>query len=745
MMDGNLTGIPTGEPTVLDWFKSLLRLRPIPIPPLAERSVEEEVVENRAVVPDFLEQAVVVPDFLEEEPIVQAVSLPFRISLRIFRYPVALFFALIAQLLLESKPQSLVVPVALYLFALVILGWAIYAEDFHFSFPQEETIQNEESGVKLSYLVAGTILSVLTFLTSRMNHFTPLNLTFWAAALFCMLAAFWQGESPLRAKQQRIASFLKSFRIKIELGPWQLIWILSFLLVLFFRFSQLDRVPYEMWSDHAEKLLDVMDVLDGEHSIFFSRNTGREAMQFYLAAAIAKYLGTGISFLTLKIGTVLAGILTLPYLYLFAKELGGRYVGLAAFLLAGIGYWPNVISRLGLRFPLYPLFVAPALYYLVRGLRLRNRNDLLLSGVAMGLGLHGYSPARVISLAAVVGVLIYVLHKVAKGRRKETIYWLLAMGVITLVVFLPLLSVATTMPATFLERTITRLTSSEQPLPGSPLKILIGNFWNAFKMFGWDNGEIWVISIPHRPALDWVTAALFHMGLFIVIVRYLRQRRWQDLFLLASIPILMLPSILSLAFPNENPAPNRAAGALVPVFALAAIPLALVPQWAKDNWNRKWLTRVAISSLLFLGFLSAFSNYHLVFDMFAFQHRNGTWNTREVGEYIRSFATSGGDFDTAHVIPYPNWMDTRLVGMIAGVPRKDYAIKAEDLETLPAEQRAQLFIVKPEDEFALSKLRELYPSGHLRRVESEAIGRDFMVYFVPAQEEVEFIEVQPEQ
>jgi len=39
----------------------------------------------------------------------------------------------------------------------------------------------------------------------------------------------------------------------------------------------------------------------------------------------------------------------------------------------------------------------------------------------------------------------------------------------------------------------------------------------------------------------------------LVIVRYIRKRDWVDLFLLVSIPLLMMPSILSLAFPEENP------------------------------------------------------------------------------------------------------------------------------------------------------------------------------------------------
>src|SRR5690606_20871748 len=55
------------------------------------------------------------------------------------------------------------------------------------------------------------------------------------------------------------------------------------LLAVFFRAYRLDAIPIEMTSDHAEKLLDVNDVLNnGLRPIFFERNTGREFFQFYL-------------------------------------------------------------------------------------------------------------------------------------------------------------------------------------------------------------------------------------------------------------------------------------------------------------------------------------------------------------------------------------------------------------------------------------------------------------------------------
>ena len=47
--------------------------------------------------------------------------------------------------------------------------------------------------------------------------------------------------------------------------------------------------------------------------------------------------------------TVLAGLLTLPCLVLLGREVGGLRVGLLAAFFAGVGSWPNIISRLGLR------------------------------------------------------------------------------------------------------------------------------------------------------------------------------------------------------------------------------------------------------------------------------------------------------------------------------------------------------------------------------------------------------------
>ena len=192
---------------------------------------------------------------------------------------------------------------------------------------------------------------------------------------------------------RRLKAFFARNSWQIIVTRWTLLLLAVTALVVFFHVYRLNGVPAEAWSDQAEKILDVFDITQGQTHIFFPRNTGREGFQMYLTVAVAWLFDSGLSFLSLKIGTVICGLLTLPYLYLLGKEFGGKRIGLLAVLFAGIAYWPNVISRVGLRFTLYPFFAAPTLYYLIRGLRTRRRNDFILSGLFLGIGLHGYLPS----------------------------------------------------------------------------------------------------------------------------------------------------------------------------------------------------------------------------------------------------------------------------------------------------------------------------------------------------------------
>ncbi len=704
-----------GEPSVLDWLKSLVRGRPLHIP---EGPVESTIVD--------------LPLALDEEPQREATFSTFQFTASQFRLPVALLLALTAQFGLERRGESIWISIALYILAAVVIAWGTWAEDFHYKTLPTSNEKANPVTYRPALLSAALILSLLTFLTSGNNLFDFLTVVFWIASVIAVLLAFWEGEFPLVSWWRRFTSWLTDPNLRLSFSGWELLVLAGFGLSIYFRFYLLDTIPPEMVSDHAEKLLDVVDVLNGKYSIFFSRNTGREALQFYMAAATSKWLGTGISHLTLKIGTALAGVLTLPFIYLLGKEVGGKRVALAAMVLAGIAYWPNVISRVGLRFPLYPLFVAPAFYYLAKGIRTRNRNDFLLCGLVVGMGLHGYSPARVIPIAIAVGVGLYLLFKDSREQRREMITLLVVTGLVALIVLMPLVRIAVNRPDEVIYRMATRYGSTERELSEPALQIFFSNIWNGLKMFNWDNGEVWVNSIPHRPALDWVTGALFSLGVVIALTRFVRYRRWIDLFILVSIPILQLPSTLSLAFPAENPATNRAAGAIVPVFILAGLGFAAIPDWIETHWKGR---RTVGISLVFTGLLlltASRLNFHLVFREYQDLFLRSAWNTSEAGAVIQNFAESIGDYETAHVVAYPHWVDTRLVGINAGQPTRDYAISVEELANTTSESRPQLFLLHPDDEESLQKLKELYPFARVTEYPNNIEGKNFIILSVPS-------------
>lgn len=546
---------------------------------------------------------------------------------------------------------------------------------------------------------------------------------------------------------QHLKTWMTRDTWQINLTRWTLLILAISAVVIFFRLYRLDGVPIEPFSDQAEKLLDVYDVTQGQTHIFFERNTGREFIQFYWTALMSFLFNTGITFISLKIGTALIGLLTLPYIYLLGKEIGGPRVALFALILAGIAYWPNTISRIGLRFPLYMAFVAPTLYYLIKALRTQNRNHFILAGIFLGLGLHGYSPFRFVPFVVIAAVAIYLLHKPAQGRRKQVLILSGILVLTSLLVFLPLGRYAMEHPEMFGERAFTRLTETEQPLPiqeWCPIQdnkqataacIFAMNTYKAMMMMVWDNGSIWVHSVPGRPALDIVGAVLFAIGYIFLFIRYLMHRRWQDIFLLVSVPLLLMPSILSLAFPDENPSLNRTSGTLVAVFVIAAVALDGVYTALRGDQSGRIQRGFAVGVVTVLVGMSMLQNYDLVFNKFDLSFQAGAWNTSDIGKVVRAFMVEGHSPDNVWVIPYPHWVDTRLAGIQAGLPTKDFALDRDTLRERLTETLAipgvKLFIVKDEDQETLTLLREFYPSGLIGKFDSHLEGKDFWIYTIP--------------
>jgi hypothetical protein len=656
-------------------------------------------------------------------------SLPWRSLL-------ALTLALFAQALFEPPSRSALGGGISYALGLSIVAWAALRGEWALAPKPEQCAGSDGFKYRQGAFLVSLPVALIAFLSLSDNLFTGLNITLWLTSLGLFVWSLWLGRPDQRSWLQRLGSIVSRPSWELRFDRWTLLVLAVTLLVIFFRVYHLQQTPAEPFSDHAEKILDVHDVSRGQSRIFFTRNTGREGLQIYWTLLVAGIFGTGFSFLSLKIGTALIGLLTLPYMYLLGREVGGRRVGLLALVLAGIGYWPNLIARVGLRFPLYPMFVAPLLLYLIRGLRTRNRNDFILAGLFLGLGLHGYSPFRIVPLLVVAAIVLYVLHARSRGMRRTALLWLVIVGLTSLIVFLPLLRYATENPESFSYRAMTRIAGIEQPLAGPWYQVFLSNTWRALTLFNWNNGGIWVHSVPDRPALDVVTGALFLIGILLLLVRYGRDRDWLDLFLVLSVPILLLPSILSLAFPDENPSLNRTAGAMVPAFLIAALALDGFLSACAAATRRQVLGYAVMGALLWA---SASQNYDLVLRQYDRNFRNNSWNSSEMGAVIKQFSLAYGETKTAWVVPFPHWVDTRLVGIWAGVPDRDFGLWTEQLPQTLQFAGPKLFIARANldtpalnDQAAVDALHALYPHGSLSLHRSPVPGHEFWIYFVPA-------------
>lgn len=692
------------------------------------------------------------PTTFPAEPVARDVSVsapPFNTA-TVVRWGAALgvFAVMLAgSWLLSTRSESTLWPALSLLFggALMLVLWVRQEKLDAWWSPRLTVVEADAlalpAGARIRWRVAGVAaaLTVLTFLTVPDNEFTPLGVTAWLVSLGLWLAAFWDGPAPWR--------HLSAWRWPGEFR-WSLASPLFLLLVVIgiaatVRLARLDTVPIEMTSDHVEKLLDVERILEGRRPIFLPNNGGREVLGFYLYAGVSAALGLAApTYLLLKTVNAVIGLLTLPLIFLAAREISDDdALALLAALAAGLAWWPNSISRNGLRLPLAPFFAALALWLFIRALKRRERNSALLAGLTLGLGLYGYTAIRIMPLVMALAFGLYALYARRRATAVQAARWLALAGLVFLAAAMPLVRYAYDAPDAFLFRTLTRVSGDPGEMRPPTWEAFWGNAWNSLRMFHWTSDNAWLVSPPGQPALDWVMGGLFVGGLGVLAYHALSQRRWLEVFLILGIPVALLPSTLALAFPIENPSIFRSGSALPLVFIVVALGLRLLLETGRRLLAGRagtWLG-LGLVSVVLLAIYQI--NNRILFVDYAEQYARTARNASEVGRVIHGFATSIGSYTTAWVRPYPHWVDTRAVGMYAGNFHRDYAIRFEELADTQALPGPKLFLfhlqdteMRPDGEPpTLPELQRLYPNGQLSTfVSQRPDNKDFLMYFVPA-------------
>lgn len=593
-------------------------------------------------------------------------------------------------------------------------------------------VQVAQGSWRFVVLIVALLAAVVAFAEFGGNTFRPLGVIAWGVSVIAFVIAL--GAHPLR------------LHLRLSRREW-LVLAVVLLIGAVFRFYQLDLNPREMNSDHAEKLLDVHDVLRGKAPIFFERNTGREPFQFYWTVALIHLsrllpvpLALAPDFMALKVGTAIWGMLSLPAVYGLARTLFGARTAAFAALFAAVMSWGVLAQRFGLRAGIHTTMAAWVLFWLVRAVQTNGRNAFLALGFSLGVALLGYIPARVLPLV----VLLFIAARgVLLWRRREfdALERLLrnagASFVLAGLVVLPLLRYTLERPDMVFYRVATRLAEAEKPIEGNPLLIFADNMRRALLMFHVTRDETWVTNLPDRPILDPVLGGLLIAGLVLTFVLGVSRRAWGMVVLLPfAAMILLLPSALSLAFPRENPSAIRTLGALPIVATLCALPLG----WALDaTRSRRVLHGAVLVAAMGVGIVVGALNAQRVFVDYPAQYCPRAQNASDIARVMREAAARGVPQQNIWLVGYPHWVDHRAVGVwlgdiyfnnVAGA-----SVGLKDAAEVALAPGPALFVMHPADAGSLSRLLARFPHARYRLLEgTQCDGREFLVFEVPASE-----------
>jgi 4-amino-4-deoxy-L-arabinose transferase-like glycosyltransferase len=349
-----------------------------------------------------------------------------------------------------------------------------------------------------------------------------------------------------------------------------LVWLLALLITLAAFFTHLYRlgslwpVPY---FDPAYNGLDALRVVRrGVTPIFFPTNGGREPLFLYLQALAIRSLGTN-SF-ALRLPGALAGALTVPLLYGFARTLlankEGRllkWVPAWAALGLALSVWGVSQTREGLRAAILPLISVGVMWLFVIGWRKANLTWLAAAGALLGLNAYTYTAARFLPIVLILVVLPDLLTKPDTGEDSRTKCWL-GLGVLALtsvIVFAPLGWYYVRHPAMFDERAASvMIWNVLEPDSGATLVgELALSIWRTL---------FWFARLPLPLFLGLVA------GLVYALFRF-RQFEYRLL------PIWWLVMLLPAVLTTETPHLLRSLGAAPPAYLLTGLGLAAVAEW----------------------------------------------------------------------------------------------------------------------------------------------------------------------
>ncbi|MBN1903202.1 glycosyltransferase family 39 protein [Candidatus Sumerlaeota bacterium] len=379
---------------------------------------------------------------------------------------------------------------------------------------------------------------------------------------------------------------------------------LSIILIIaaLLRIVNIDGIPPGLWVDELYTASNALDLTARywKNPFYMTPLVGKgwvETSNLYLYYVRLIWLLFGLSYIGMKMVSILPGIFAVFFLYFLARKLWGFRAGLAAAFFLGINAWQIGLSRWGWDETLLTALQIPVFIFLWKGLRRGGYFDFAFSGFLLGLCLYTHTASRILAIF----VLFYLLLEWTLSRKAGKFFFK-RLWIFFLFFVLSAFPFGIYMyrnPGVFTARYNEVSIFSQMRREGSVLP-LFSNIGNHLLMFHVKSDPNIRHHIADKPVLDIISGLFMITG---VLVAFLGFRRRKNRFVLLWLLFGLLGGMLSVS--QGGPHTYRTGVTAPPAFILCGIGLAWVIRISRgimDIPREKYLyLNIAIGLLLALS------------------------------------------------------------------------------------------------------------------------------------------------
>ncbi len=307
---------------------------------------------------------------------------------------------------------------------------------------------------------------------------------------------------------------------------WEwLIWGLILLLAVGLRLYRLGDVPPGLTHDEAGNGRLAVGVLEGDRPLYFAVSNGREPLYVYsMAPVVAAFGPTKVA---VRLTSVLWGVALILVTWAWVREAFNPVTALLAAASLGVGFWPLMVSRVGVRAVTLPVLFTASVYFMWRFMWRAWQADArkaagwrfcILAGLLLGASFYTYMASRALPLIPLVFVLYLALFRRLQPRVAASS--LLIILVVAALVAAPLWLYLRSHPQS--EARIDQLAEPWRQAQAGNWDPLKENVLAALKMFTFRGAgdPHWIYNLSGRPLLDPLSGVLFYMGLALALWRW---------------------------------------------------------------------------------------------------------------------------------------------------------------------------------------------------------------------------------